>query len=109
MGESEGESEEDEDEDEDEGEGEGDAKTWTTGSDKESRMVGNRRLMSKTFRRGCGRGRGACVCVSVVDIPFEFVGKIASAGSVAKASDVQGSTASRHYRKASKWRSVGGV
>jgi hypothetical protein len=35
----------------------------------------------------------------VVDIPFEFVGKIAGASSVAKASHVKGCSASRHDRR----------
>lgn len=33
----------------------------------------------------------------MVDVPFEFVGEIAGAGAVAKAGDIQGSAAARHF------------
>lgn len=53
-------------------------------------------------RRGRGRGRGRKRGRKrerergVVDIPFEFVGKVAGAGAVAEACDIQGSAAARH-------------
>lgn len=42
---------------------------------------------------------GVGVGVDAVDIPFEFVGKVASAGAVTETSHVQGVAAARHdYR-----------
>mgnify|MGYP004720992811 CR=1 FL=1 len=39
---------------------------------------------------------GVGVSVSEVDIPFELVGEVASAGAVAKAGHVKGGAAARH-------------
>lgn len=57
--------------------------------------------------RGCGRGfarkredvgvdEGVSVGVDEVDIPFELVGKVASAGAVAKAGHVESGATARH-------------
>jgi hypothetical protein len=40
------------------------------------------------------------VSVGEVDIPFELVGEVASAGAVAEAGHVKGGAAARHYRVA---------
>ncbi len=42
-------------------------------------------------------GAGVGVEVDAVDIPFEFVGKVASAGAVAEASHVQSVTAAARH------------
>ena len=41
-------------------------------------------------------GVGEDVCVDLVDIPFELVGEVASAGTVTEAGHVQGITTARH-------------
>lgn len=45
-------------------------------------------------------GEGVSVGVGEVDIPFELVGEVASAGTVAEAGHVKGGAAARHYRVA---------
>jgi hypothetical protein len=43
--------------------------------------------------------RGGSISSKILDIPFEFVSKVASTSAVAKASDVESSsTAARHDR-----------
>jgi hypothetical protein len=49
-------------------------------------------------REDAGVDEGEGVGVSEVDIPFELVGEVASAGAVAKAGHVQSGAAARHCR-----------
>jgi hypothetical protein len=47
--------------------------------------------------RRCRRRSGEKGRRALEDIPFELVGKVAGAGAVAKASDVERSSAARHF------------
>jgi hypothetical protein len=57
---------------------------------------GGERGMRDRGRR-CRRRSGEKGRRALEDIPFELVGKVAGAGAVAKASDVERSSAARHF------------